>query len=427
VRYEHGISKKDAATGLAVIGTVFGLVVCTVVLWNAALKRKVTERTAELDLTNTRLEAEMDQRLSTEEALEASRDYLYNLTNSMVDVVISVRFPERRIEWVNDAIRKLGYTPDECIGRTTEFIYADRNDFMALGSEMTRAISGNRDDIVTEFMFQKKNGDIFPAEITISFFQEKGQIVSITGIVRDISERKEKERQLDDYQQRLKALATQLTMAEEKERRRIASELHDQVAQALTFARIRLATAQRTPHPTIPAAILEDVSRYLLKAMQDTRHLISELSSPTMKEIGLGAGIREWLEEHMPQHGIQAEFIDQTDGDWERTLAEDVRLMIYRNVRELLTNVVKHADAGRVTVRMFNDVREFCICVEDDGRGFQEDPAAVGTGGQHFGIFSIRERMAQLGGMLEMASAPGSGCRAVLRLAMPRTSTAADT
>jgi signal transduction histidine kinase len=127
----------------------------------------------------------------------------------------------------------------------------------------------------------------------------------------------------------------------------------------------------------------------------------------------------------MPQHGIQAEFIDQTDGDWEKTLAEDVRLMIYRNVRELLTNVVKHADAGRVTVRMFNDVREFCICVEDDGRGFQEDPAAVGTGGQHFGIFSIRERMAQLGGTLEMASAPGRGCRAVLRLAMQRTSTTA--
>jgi two-component system sensor histidine kinase EvgS len=417
VRYEHGIRKTDIVKGLVILGAAFGLVICAGVLWNVLLARKVAERTADLDHSNKRLSAEIIQRTHTEQALRKSRDYLDNLTNSMAEIVVSVRLPERTIEWVNDAVKQLGYEPDECIGRTTEFIYADQDDFIALGKEMAASIAGNKEDIVTEFMFKKKNGDIFPAEITMSFFESRGHLVSVTGIIRDISERKEREKLIDTYQQRLKALASKLTVSEERERRRIATELHDQIGQSLAIARMQLAAVQRkTVDPSV-GGILKDVSQTLLSAARETRHLIFDLSSPTIKELGLPAAINDWMAAKMPQHGIAFELIDHSDDAHRLILTDDNAALLYRHVRELLTNVIKHAKANTVAVDMQTTANEILIGVQDNGVGFDATrfPGSVKRS-EHYGLFSIEEGMAEMGGRLEIESAPGSGCRAVLRL-----------
>jgi two-component system sensor histidine kinase EvgS len=417
VRYDHGIRKADIAKALLILGSVFGLVICAVVFWNVLLGRKVAERTADLDLANKRLWDEIVQRRNTEKALRASRDYLDNLTNSMADIVVSVKMPERTIEWVNDAIRTLGYEPQEIIGQTTEFIYAHQDDFIALGQEMDAAMGADREDIVTELMFQKKNGETFPAEITISFFEDKGELVSVTGIIRDISERKERERQIDAHQQRLKALASKLTMSEERERRRMATELHDHVGQSLAIARLQLASAKRSSSDTSSTLLLEEVSHTLLEAAQETRQLIFDLSTPAIKELGLQAALRDWLNERMPKHGIVAALMDHTDSAEALPLTDDEAALIFRHARELLTNVIKHAKANRVKVEVAVADNEIHIAVQDNGVGF-EAAGAPGNGKDkgHFGLFSIKESMADLGGSLEIDAASGKGCRAVLRL-----------
>ncbi|MBC2734027.1 MAG: ABC transporter substrate-binding protein [Desulfobacteraceae bacterium] len=417
VRYDHGIRKADVAKALFILGSVFGLVICAVVLWNFQLKRKVFERTADLNQSNVQLSAEIVQRQNTEKALRESRDYLDNLTNSMVDIVISVRLPDRTIEWVNDAIRQLGYEPGECIGRTTEFIYSDHDDFIALGKEMTRSMAENRENLAAEFMFKNKNGDIFPAEITISFFENKGDLIGVTGIIRDISERKEKEQLLDAYQQRLKALASKLTMSEERERRRVATELHDHVGQSLAIARLQLASAQKSNPDASCTLLLEEVSHTLLEASRETRHLIFDLSTPVIKELGLRAAIADWLNEKMPQHGIAAELADYTDSAGALSLTDDQATLLFRHTRELLTNVIKHAKANRVTVEVTAAADEIHIAVQDNGVGF-ETAGAPGNGKEkdHFGLFSIRESMADMGGSMVIDAAPGKGCRAVLRM-----------
>jgi PAS domain S-box-containing protein len=335
----------------------------------------------------------------------------------MVDIVVSVRLPDRTIEWVNDAIRQLGYEPGECIGRTTEFIYADHDDFIALGKEMTRSMAENRENLAAEFMFKKKNGDIFPAEITISFFENKGDLIGVTGIIRDISERKEKEQLLDAYQQRLKALASKLTMSEERERRRVATELHDHVGQSLAIARLQLASAQKSNPDASCTLLLEEVSHTLLEASRETRHLIFDLSTPVIKELGLQAAIADWLNEKMPQHGIAAELADYTDSAGALSLTDDQATLLFRHTRELLTNVIKHAKANRVTVEVTAAADEIHIAVQDNGVGF-ETAGAPGNGKEkdHFGLFSIRESMADMGGSMVIDAAPGKGCRAVLRM-----------
>lgn len=259
---------------------------------------------------------------------------------------------------------------------------------------------------------RRKDGSEFPVDISLGPLETKGGLL-VSSAIRDITERKRAEEQLRAYQRRLKALVSQLTVAEERERRRIAGELHDNVGQSLALSRMQLAAARKAVREPELGGKLDDISATLLQAVQDTRNLMLELSSPSMNELGLAAAISEWLEEGIARrHGLKTELVDEMH---RVPLDDDARAVVFRNVRELLTNVVKHARAQQVTVILKRLKAELKIVVQDDGVGFDHHGAcrrAQDNGG--FGLFSIAERMSDLGGSLEIVSRPGKGCRATL-------------
>ncbi len=416
VKFEHGIRTADVLKWiLLAAGAVSGIVLVLLFL-NKNLAKRVNERTFELVSSNESLAAEIAKRKRVEDSLREGRDYLKNLTDSMGDAVFSTTMPERKIEWVNDSFKILGYDPEECIGRTTEFLYPDKSDFLALGNRLAEAIAEGKEIIHTEQNFKRKSGEVFPADVTITIFREKKELVRVTGILRDITERKNTEKALENYQMRLKALASQLTIAEEKERRRMAVDLHDHVCQSLALMRIQVSSIRKNVLDATLTAKLDDVSGTLQQTLQDTRHLMSDLSSPSMIEIGLSAAISEWLEEQVAErHDLKTEFIDDISEHRQNILEDNVRAILFRNVRELLTNVIKHARAKKVSVWLQEEVNLLKIMVKDDGIGF--DPAAVNVkNGQDrgFGLFSIEERMSDMGGTFEIFSEPGQGCKAIL-------------
>jgi signal transduction histidine kinase len=232
----------------------------------------------------------------------------------------------------------------------------------------------------------------------------------------EIVERKQKEQQLQEYQERLKDLASQLTIAEEKERRRIAADLHDHIGHSLVLARMQLNGILDTKSALEQKILTKDISNILLETLQDTRNLIFELSSPTMNELGLSAAISEWLVEQIAKRqGLETEFIDNIRDEHRKTLDENTRALVFRNVRELLSNVVKHARAKKVRVHLTQEANRVKIVVEDDGVGFDFDAAKTKTGPKAgFGLFSIQERMADLGGAFDIQSEPGKGCKVIL-------------
>jgi len=238
----------------------------------------------------------------------------------------------------------------------------------------------------------------------------------IVGMVMDITKRKQAEQKLLDYQQRLKALASQLTIAEEKERRVIATDLHDHVGQSLALARLQLASARKMVSESTLADTLADVSNTLLNTLEDTQLLMSKLSSSSMHETGFSAAISEWLETQIEnRYSLKIEFIDNIPDKRKSALNENLRTLLFRNVRELVVNVVKHAQAKKVSVRLEDRSSNIRIIVEDDGIGFE--PHAVIHGKRKiggFGLFSIEELMADLGGNLKIVSEPGKGCTAIL-------------
>jgi PAS domain S-box-containing protein len=242
-------------------------------------------------------------------------------------------------------------------------------------------------------------------------FNAAGRPIRAIGVVQDISERERAAEVITDHQRRLKGLASQLVLVEERERRRVATDLHDGPAQSLAFARIELAAAMKVATDQHVISKLDSVSKILRESIRQIREVLLDLSSPAMNEIGLGAALSEWTEQAGRLHGVKINFSDESGG---LNLSKDHRAVLFRNVRELLSNTFKHAQANKTIVRIVCDDSILRIKIEDNGVGFESelsDPLR-----ESYGLLSVKESMLDLGGTLEIESKPGKGCRATLVL-----------
>jgi signal transduction histidine kinase len=212
-------------------------------------------------------------------------------------------------------------------------------------------------------------------------------------------------------QARLRALASELVLTEQRERRRLATDLHDYLAQLLVLARLKLSQALPKMAAGPASDLLLQAQDALKQALTYTRTLVADLTPPVLREFGLPAALI-WLGEHMRPHGLSVTVTIEEDA---LPLPEDQAVLLFQSVRELLMNVSKHAGTDQATVSLcMAEGKVLRIVVEDRGQGF--DVTAADRPTAQFGLFSIRERMQVMGGTLETDSAPGRGTRAVLSL-----------
>jgi PAS domain S-box-containing protein len=213
-------------------------------------------------------------------------------------------------------------------------------------------------------------------------------------------------------QEQLRALTTELNLTEQRERMRLATELHDYLAQMLVLAGMKLDQAKQSP-PARSLDFMDQADQVLNKCLSYTRTLVAELSPPVLHEFGLSAALR-WLGEQMSRYNLAVTVRIHTAE--EIALPEDQAILLFQSVRELLLNTTKHAHSPHASVVLDHVDGRLRIVVQDDGVGF--DPAAMKSFSisQKFGLFSIRERMRALGGTCELHSAPGKGATATLIL-----------
>lgn len=226
---------------------------------------------------------------------------------------------------------------------------------------------------------------------------------------------------LRERSEQLRALAVQLTQAEQRERGRMARVLHDHLQQLLVAAQFWIGSLENARSESVRDTAAE-LSQLVDQALQASRTLTVDLSPPALLEGGLVAGL-EWLAPWMKEkHGLNVDL--EINGDM-IPLTEDASIMVFQAVRELLFNVVKHSGAGRVGVRV--GAPDDCVSVEvhDDGVGFDPEQAQAAAGASRFGLFSIAQRAEMLGGGLVIDSAPGRGSR--FRLTIPVRATAPGT
>jgi signal transduction histidine kinase len=248
--------------------------------------------------------------------------------------------------------------------------------------------------------------------LEVNVRQRTGELMESNALLeKEVTKRKRAQEKLDEYHEQLRSLASQLSLAEERERRRIATEVHDRVAQNLAFAKMQLDQLRKSSSPESRAP-LDEVRKLIDGAIEDARSLVSELGSPVLYELGLVPALHWLTQKLQKQQGINVEFKD--DGH-PKPLSDDVQVFLFQAARELLTNVAKHADAANCTVSLAVQDDRVQLEVVDDGKGFDpERTGAIGPDTRGFGFFSLRERLKPLGGTLEVYSKPGEGTRVSL-------------
>ena len=274
---------------------------------------------------------------------------------------------------------------------------------------------------------------------------EQGKPVRMIGVNFDVTERKlaearfrsfthelearveERTGELVHLHGRLRALATDLNLTEQRERKRLATDLHDYLAQLLALVRMKLGQLRRLLLPPAQMDIVRETELVVNEALTYTRTLVTQLSPPVLHEFGLPAALR-WLAEQMVRQELSVE-IRQSVPDT-IPLPEEQTVLLFQSVRELLINVRKHAGTHQALVTIELQEGQLRITVKDEGAGVDlalasaaaDQPSSTSS---KFGLFSIRERMLAIGGQFEVTSSPGQGMTAQLVLPiLNRTETA---
>lgn len=215
----------------------------------------------------------------------------------------------------------------------------------------------------------------------------------------------------------LRTLSRELIKAQETERQRIASELHDHLAQDLATLKLGMdgILERQYPSPELVRSTLPELASGLASAIQDIRDLAYGLLPPGLEDLGLVSTLARYCQDIVARHGLAVEFYaDGMDG---LRLNFQTQINVYRIVQESLANIRKHAQASRVTVRLIHSHPSLIVRIEDDGRGVDLDQRLHEFYQlKKMGIWGMRERARLLGGRITFRSKPGKGMRILVEL-----------
>ncbi len=339
---------------------------------------------------------------------EDERDRLFNLS---IDLMAVSGF-DGFLQQVNPAwVRLLGWSRDELMSHPILF-FVHPSDQSIAAEAMDHIASGSPVEDL-EFRFRCRDGSYRWLSWSSFPYKDKQLIFSV---VRDVTENKQSENQLLNYQTRLRNLSNQMSLIEDRQRRQLAEAIHDGLAQQLFAIRAQVVLLKYPDKVLDYAELVKGILEILDESMRDTRNLSFELFPPVLYEVGLDAAL-SWLS-HNFSNRTKIPCAITIDGEGEGAeIPEDVRAMAYQSVRELLANVQKHSEAKQVNITI-NHVEDFLtLLVEDDGVGFsniERDGDERFSGERGFGLFSIRERLRSVNGRMLVDSHPGKGCRIFL-------------
>lgn len=352
---------------------------------------------------------DITERKRAEQALRESEERLKILFESAPDTIYLIDSEGRFMDANRAAFELIGFARDEVIGKSlAELDLLSAGQLSKAKKNLKKVVTGKLSG-PNEYTLKRKDGSLISVEVRTFPVKIGGKMLTL-GIARDITEHKRTEKELLEHQAKLKSLASQLSLTEEFERHRLATDLHDQISQSLVISKIKLDQLRKSSTSDEFNRPIEDICNCLGQIIDDTRTLTFDLSYPILYELGFEAAVAEWLTDQIQEkHGIRTEFVD--DG-YLKPLDDDIRVLLFRNVRELLINVVKHAQANKVRVSIRKVKDNIRVSVEDDGVGFDlVEVTSMAAKRAEFGLFSIRERLEQLGGMIEIDSKPGRGSK----------------
>jgi PAS domain S-box-containing protein len=377
------------------------------------LEQRVEERTVKLAKTTQQLKTELDERKRVEESLRESEQRFRSVAQTAGDAIITVDSRGRIVFWNHAAEEILGYSPDEAIGKLLTFIMPER--FRKDHTKgFKRVVSTGKSGILgktVEKVGRRKNGAEFPVELSLARWKTK-EGVFFTGILRDIAERKHAEEEITH-------LSRQLISAIEEERKRLARDLHDELGQALTVLHFSVEALDNSLAKELKDQKTKcDELIGLIQQLGDKiRNIASELRPDMLDHLGLIPTLEWYIEDFVKRRqGLQIDF--RAVGVKKRPDSE-IEIVLYRFLQEALNNIAKHAKARYVNVLLTCSHPKLILTIKDDGIGFEPSQGMPSFGAKKrgIGLLGMRERVASVGGGIDIRSGRGKGT--VIRAELP--------
>ncbi|WP_020590088.1 MASE3 domain-containing protein [Desulfobacter curvatus] len=403
---------------------------------------------------------DITEKKQASDALFVQSEWLKTTLNSIGDGVISAD-ENRRVSFINPAAERLtGWPGADALGKPIEEIFSidlEPRDCSCRQIQESYVPENLPIPLACKGMLVRRDDTRIPVEETVSRLEnENKEMTGFVLIFRDISAQQEYQDELEDANElleekigqrtrslnqtikrlekeialrvaaetryhnahqevlaradQLRALAGKLTMAEQAERRRVAKVLHDGIQQYMAAAKLHLSGLERQIQDPQLNKSVRKIEETIGTCIQMARSLSADLSPPALYRGGLVSGLR-WLAGRMQErHQFHMDFASQIS---DVSLSEDIVLLVFESVRELLFNAVKYAGTSKakVTLKVKGKDR-LCLSVRDEGKGF--DPSNIMVSDnmrQGLGLFSIQERIELIGGTFNITSSPGSGSR----------------
>lgn len=271
----------------------------------------------------------------------------------------------------------------------------------------------HHEHLAEEYWLVRPSGSVFPARVQAILVEgDTGMPAQIRIAFKDITDRKKAEETSRRHEVQLEALTAKLFSAQEEERKRLATDLHDHLQQMLVIVKLKLAQGRRLAESTPLSTIMTDVDLIINDALAYTRTLLADLSPPVLRDHGLEAAL-VWLARQMKTYGLD---VTVSLPDKPAGLDEPRSILLFQCVRELLMNTRKHSGTTEAGVVMDHQGDVLRIEVSDRGKGFTPTDVATSETLSQFGLFSIRERMRTAGGSFEVTSSPNHGTKSVLMI-----------
>ncbi len=328
------------------------------------------------------------------------------IVESSNDAIIGKSLDGIITTWNRGAERIYGYSAEEIIGRPVSLLVpADRPD--EVPGILKRLQRGEMIDQF-ETVRVRKDGSLIDIAVTISPVRDTaGRIIGASSVARDITDRLKTEEDLRKAHEGLETLSHRLLEVQEMERRHIARELHDEIGQALTAIKINMQAMQRDIVGETQLSRINDSLQIVDHAIQQVRNLSLDLRPSILDDLGIVAALRWYLDRISTRAGFQTHF-DASGID--TRLGTDIETTCFRIVQEALTNIVRHARAQNVEVRIQKNGADLYLTIRDDGIGFNVDEAKEkAIHGGSLGVLGMQERSSLAGGSLEIQSALNQG------------------
>lgn len=326
--------------------------------------------------------------------MEATADCLWNWDLITGTVVRSVGFE-----------RAFGYSAKEVDSSQTwweERLHPD--DRGRVLSTFQDTLTGGGTTCSYEYRFRRKDGTLAVIQDRAYIVRDpKGKALRALGAMTDITERRQAAQELEEANDRLRFLSGRLFQVQEDERRHLARELHDEIGQTLTAAKINLQIiAQEVPEKM--TGRLNDSIRLLDRLLGQVRQLSLNLRPPLLDELGLVPALRWLVDQQAQRAGLHVTFRTEINA---MAIDPTVQTTCFRVAQEAMTNIIRHSGAQKVAVALRRRAGRLWLSVRDDGAGF--DAAAPARETASLGLVSMKERILLVGGGLEVCSTRGKG------------------